>query len=127
MSTDVGDIEAGRKILAMRAARHSRAARVRFWRVFAVSSFFVIVLGAGLFTGAVVVMRNYGSPFASDKAAAHIATAQFRRPLLDGTFCRNIVFDNATSQSIMDKVERCDGTPGTPGVRSRSQFSWGGK
>lgn len=35
-------------------------------------------------------------------------TVQIRRPLRDDTFCRSIIYDNQTSQSIEDKVKRCD-------------------
>ena len=126
MNTAVGDIEPGRNTLRLRAARQRREARVRFWRAFAVSSFFVVALGANLYVGAVVMMGNFGNPFDSGKAT-HGSTAQIKRPLLDGTFCRNIVFDNNTSHSITDKVERCDKVPSQPKGKTRTQFSWGGR
>ena len=126
MSAIVGGIEAGRKTLRLRAARQQREARLRFWRVFAVSSFFVVALGANLYIGAVVMMGNFGNPFAVSKAPL-TPTAQIKRPLLDGTFCRNIVFDNTTSHAIEEKVERCDKTASQPKVRVRTQFSWGGR
>ncbi|MBI5909291.1 MAG: hypothetical protein HY848_05000 [Betaproteobacteria bacterium] len=126
MNTAVGDIEADQKALRLRAARQQREARVRFWRVVAVSSFFIVALGANLYVGAVVVVGKFGNPFASAKAA-NGQTAQIRRPLLDGTFCRNIVFDNSTAKSIEDKVERCDKVPNQPKGRIKTQFSWGGR
>ena len=58
---------------------------------------------------------HFGNPFTWGQTRRADATAQIRRPLLDGTFCRNIVFDNNTSQSITDKVERCDATEGRAG------------
>jgi hypothetical protein len=78
------------------------------------------------------MMGNFGNPFDSGKAT-HTPTAQIKLPLLDGTFCRNIVFDNTTSHSIEDKVERCDGAPNAasppspPSGNRRTQFSWGGR
>ena len=126
MNTAVGDIEAGRKTPGLRAARQQREARLRFWRVFAVSSFFVVALGANLYIGTVVMMGNFGNPFYSGKATPG-STAQIKRPLLDGTFCRNIVFDNTTSHAIEDKVERCDKKADQPRGRTRTQFSWGGR
>lgn len=111
----------------MRAAGQSREARIKFWRVFVVTSFFVVVLGANLFVGAVVMSGTIRTHFNSDKARANGQTAQVRRPLLDGTFCRNIVFDNATAQTVEDKVERCDNAVGKPQGKGRSQFSWGGR
>ena len=126
MSTGVGGIEADRNTLRLRAARQQREARIRFWRAFAVSSFFVVALGANLYVGAVVVVGKFGSPFASGKTT-NAQTAQIRRPLLDGTFCRNIVFDNDTAKSIEDKVERCDKVSNQPRGRTKTQFSWGGR
>lgn len=126
MSTTVGDIVAGRNTLRLRAARQQHEARLRFWRVFAVSSFFVVALGANLYIGALVMMGNFGNPFAFSKAPL-TPTAQIKRPLLDGTFCRNTVFDNNTSHAIEEKVERCDKTASQPKVRARTQFSWGGR
>ncbi len=127
MNTAVGGIEAGRNTLRLRAARQQHEARIRFWRVFAVSTFFVVALGANLYIGAVVMMRNYGNPFVLDKAPLG-QTAQIKRPLLDGTFCRNIVFDNATSHTIEEKIERCDKKVASQQKgKARTQFSWGGR
>ena len=126
MNTAVGDIEAGRNTPGLRAARQQAEARIRFWRAFAVSSFFVVALGANLYIGAVVMMGNFGNPFAVSKAPL-TPTAQIKRPLLDGTFCRNIVFDNVTSHAIEEKVERCDQKTNQPKVRARTMFSWGGR
>jgi hypothetical protein len=126
MNIAVGDIAAGRNTLRLRAARQQHEARLRFWRVFAVSSFFVAALGANLYIGAVVMMGNFGNPFAVSKAPLG-QTAQIKRPLLDGTFCRNIVFDNTTSHAIEEKIERCDKKADQPKGRARTQFSWGGR
>lgn len=125
MSTAVAT-DSDRKTLRLRAARHQREARLRFWRVFAVSSFFVVALGANLYIGAVVIMGNFGNPFVVSKAPL-ASTAQIKRPLLDGTFCRNIVFDNTTSHAIEEKVERCDKKASQQRGRERTQFSWGGR
>ena len=129
MGTTVDTAEAGQEtpgIKSARAARQLREARIRFWRVFVVSSFFVVVLGANLFIGAVVMMGNLRTQVSADKTESNWQTARVRRPLLDGTLCRNIVFDNKTSQTISDKVERWDQGVVKPKVRSKTQFSWGG-
>ncbi len=132
MSTAVAPSEAGRKALLLRVARRQHEARIRFWRVFAVSSFFAVAIGANLYVGAVVMMGNFASPFTAKKVPTQHATAQIKRPLLDGTFCRNIVFDNTTSHAIEDKVERCDGAPKPQRApvylyKAPAQFTWGGK
>ena len=128
MNTAVGDIEPDRKALRMRSARHQREARIRFWRVFVVSSFFVVALSANLYIGAVVVMGNIGGQSAVAKVLPGDGRAALvKRPLLDGTFCRTIVFDNNTANSMTDKVERCDKPADQPRGRTRTQFSWGGR
>jgi hypothetical protein len=109
------------------AARHAREARIRFRRVFVVSSFFVVVLGANLIVGAVVVMGNIRAQATADNMWANGQVAQAKRPLLDGTFCSNMVINNRTSQTIEDKVERCDQGRSKFKAKARSQFNWGGK
>jgi hypothetical protein len=116
---------------SLRAARRAREARIRFWRAFLVSTFFVIIIGANLFVGAVVMIGNMRGQSIFEKPAPLARTAQIRRPLLDGTFCRNIVFDNNTSLSVEDKIERCEQPAARkallPVVKSKTQFSWGGR
>ena len=126
MNTAVGGLEAGRKTPRMRTARRRRETRIRFWSVFAVSAFFVVALGASLYIGAVVAMGNFSGQFDA-KAAASRHTAQIKRPLLDGTFCRTTVFDNTTAQTIEDKVERCARAVSPPKSKTKTQFSWGGR
>jgi hypothetical protein len=129
MSTPANLTNSGRKSPAsLRAtARRAREARIRFWRVFVVSAFFVVVLGANLFVGAVVVMGNIRNQAGADNTWANGQFAVVKRPLLDGTFCRNMTIDNQTAQTIEDKVERCDQGRSKPKATSRSQFSWRGK
>ena len=130
MGTTVDTAEAGQEtpeIQSARAARQLREERIRFWRVFVVSSFFVVVLGANLIVGAVVMIGNIRTQINSDKGETDGQIARVRRPLLDGTFCRNIVIDNRTALTIEDKVERCDQSSSKSNGKSKSQFSWGGK
>jgi hypothetical protein len=90
---------------ALRAAREAREARVKFWRVFAVSSFFAVVLGANLFVGAVVLVGNLRGAPADDEPD---------------------VGDGRVAQTIEDKVERCDHRA-KKGTKRKSEFSWGGR
>lgn len=112
---------------AAAAARHSREARLRFWRVTAVTSFFAIVLGANVIVGAAVVMGKIRAQSGAEKSLGDAHTALVKRPMLDGTFCRNVVYSNETSQAIEEKVEPCDQTKKQARGRTRTQFSWGGK
>lgn len=128
MNSTVGGIKAGRNTLRLRAARQQHEARIRFWRAFAVSTFFVVVLGANLYIGAVVMMGNFGGQSSVAKVVPDDGrTALVKHRLLDGTFCRTIVFDNNTANSITDKVERCDKPAEQPRGKIRTQFSWGGR
>jgi hypothetical protein len=131
MSTGVADNTAGRKALRLRLLRRRREARIRFWRVFAVSTFFVVALSGNMFIGAMALQQNFGDLFTFDKLFSWgktpepAPTARIRRPLLDGVFCRNIVFDNKTSQAVSDKVERCDKVEPQKRGRAPTQFTWG--
>jgi hypothetical protein len=111
-----------------RTEHQEREARVRFWRVVIVTSFFALLIGGSLLVSAVAVIGNRQNQSRAEAAAKH-ATAKISRPMLDGTFCHLLVFDNNSGQSIEDKVERCDkdsvaAATTRPG---QTQFVWGGK
>jgi hypothetical protein len=111
-----------------RTEHQAHEARVRFWRVVIVTSFFAILVGGSLLAGAVAVLGSMKTQARLDSAAKH-ATAKMSRPMLDGVFCRSLVFDNNSGQTIEDKVERCDkdsvvAAPTRPG---QTTFVWGGK
>ena len=109
---------------ARRELRRSREARTRFWRASIVSTFFIAVLIANLFVGAVVVV----GAFRKEPDTASIAIGRATIPTLDGVFCRHVLFDNRTAETKEDKISRCDDRDD---VRSRrragSIFSWGGQ
>jgi hypothetical protein len=113
--------------MLVRAARHSRDARIRFWRVFIVAAFFAVVLSANLFVGAAVMFGSIRANADAENAAASNKTARMTRALLDGTFCRYTVFDNNSAQAIEDRIERCDLAGNKPKLKSKAEFSWGGK
>jgi len=114
-----------------RAARRSREARVKYWRALAVSAFFIAVLSTGLFAGAVFMFGSFRGQDGSDRTWTANQTARISHQLLDGTFCRTVVFDNASARTIEDKVTRCD----TKGRKSKdfsvskntTEFNWGRK
>jgi hypothetical protein len=121
--------ETGRKVpgLRPRATRRSREPRNGFWRVFIVSAFFVAVLAANLFVGAVVVVGNVRSQTQSSVPGATGPTALITHPLLDGTFCRYSVFDNNSARTLEDKIELCGTRGRAPSGTGKSDFSWGGR
>lgn len=130
MSAVLAGTDDGHKKLAQRIDRLRHEKRVRFWRVVLIVAFFVVALCSNLFIGAAMIHGDVSDllPFSFGKNEEPIHRAKIRRPLLDGTFCRNIVFDNATAQALVDNVERCDGAPRQPGYLygvGQPQFRWG--
>ena len=128
--TALADSEAGRKKLMLRIARMRREKRIRFWRVCGVVAFFAVAIGGNLFIGMVALQKNFGDliPFHSSNSDGPARTAKIRRPMLDGVFCRNIVFDNTKAQAVTDTVERCDGGPKRPATVTYAEpprFTWG--
>lgn len=109
-----------------RAVRRARETRKAFWRAFVVASFFVVVLAANLYVGAVVVVGSVQSHALSAVPGATGQTALVTNPMLDGIFCRYTVFDNNTARTIEDKVELC-GTRGRVPSVNKSDFRWGGR
>jgi hypothetical protein len=126
MGATVYPADIGRKpsVISRRRARKSHDARVKFRRVAGISAFYIAVLGANLYIGAVVVLGNMHTHDRAQQMADSVKTARFTRPLLDGTFCRTIVFDNKSAETVADKVDRCDGSD--RGKRGLS-FTWGGQ
>ena len=109
---------------ARRKLRHAREKRAGFWRVSVVSIFFIVVLIANLFVGAIVVVGAMHRE--ADTAALMIGRATI--PTLDGVFCRHVLFDNRTAATKEDKVSRCDDRDDNkPKPRARATFSWGGR
>ncbi len=112
---------------AARAARYSHEARVEFWRVFAVTFFIGVVFCAILFVGAVAIFGNPRTQISREAATSNDSIARVRRPLLDGTLCRDMMIDNKTSRTIEDKVEPCSLVIDKPKAKSKPEFVWGGK
>jgi hypothetical protein len=79
-----------------RDLRRAREARVKYWRVLLVTTFFVVVLGGNLFVGAVLVSKALQTATTESPASFRIGRITF--PLLDGVFCRHILIDNETAQ-----------------------------
>lgn len=111
-------------IESRRAARRSRAARIEFWQTVLVSTFIALAIGANLFIGAVVVFGTVKSQLKTYNEPAEVRTGRFTQLLLDGTFCRTIVFDNKSAETVQDKVELCDQSRHS-GNNGASRFSWG--
>ena len=87
------------------------------------SSFFLVVVGASLFLGAVMVIgtiRGSDSELTADGRTARVA-----RTLSDGRLCHYIVFDNKTAQAVEDRIGRCDEGKPKPKKEGSATFRWG--
>ena len=105
-----------------RDLRRTREARIKFWRVLIVSTFFVVVLGGNLFVGAVLMFKALHTATTETSASFRIGRMTF--PLLDGVFCRHILIDNETAQTKEEKVSRCD-SQDPVSSRGSTGFRWG--
>jgi hypothetical protein len=107
-----------------RALRRAHDARVKFWRVAIVSGFFAVVLGANLIIGGVLVVKALSSHSSQTTGYTRIGRVTF--PMLDGVFCRRVLYDNKTGQTTTDKISRCDDHKARPQTSSKN-FNWGGQ
>jgi hypothetical protein len=118
---------AGKKMQIAETRRdfqRSQEARTSFWRAAIVSSFFVVVIGASLFLGAVMMIgtfRDQESELRTDGRTTRIA-----RALRDGTLCHYVVIDNKTAQAVEDRIGRCDEGKPKPKPVTVPTFRWGG-
>jgi len=113
-------------IQSRRATRRSRAARVEFWQTVLLSTFVGLVLVANLFIGAVVVFGTVKSQFQTTNGPTDVHTGRFTEMLLDGTFCRTVLFDNKSAETIDDKVVLCNKSVPYRASKGGSRFNWGG-
>lgn len=120
-----GDGDTAPSIMSRRAARRARALRLEFWQTALLSTFVVLVIGANLFIGAVVVFGTFRSQLTTYDERSAVRTGRMTQLLLDGTFCRTVVFDNKSAETIKDKVELCDETVRYGGDGGKSRFNWG--
>jgi hypothetical protein len=110
-----------------RTGRQSHESRAEYLRGTIVTIFFVIVVGANLFIGGVVLFGKLQSQSLLIRDEGPAFTARITRHMLDGTFCRNSEFDNTSGYTIKDKVEPCDTGRGVWKKPGRSMLNWYGK
>jgi hypothetical protein len=108
-----------------RDLRRSQEMRARFWHVAIVSSFFLVVVGASLFLGAVMVIGTLRSNGGTNELTADGRTGRIARSLHDGKFCHYIIFDNKTAHAVEDRIGRCDEGKSKPRKEAPVTFSWG--
>jgi len=130
MNDSTGLTGKARKLQAVAARRDLRRAHethVNFWHAAIASSFFVVVLSASLFLGAVMVAGAFRDWDVSNLMTADGRTGRVARPLNDGTLCHYMVFDNKTAMALEDRIGRCDEGKPKPKLERPRTFSWGGK
>jgi hypothetical protein len=123
-TADLSPHNDSRTLAAARDLRRTCEARIKFWRVLIVSTFFVIVLGGNLFVGAVLMFKTLHTGTTETPASFRIGRITF--PLLDGVFCRHILIDNETAPTKEEKISRCD-SQDPVSSRVSTRFAWGGQ
>jgi hypothetical protein len=106
-----------------RELRHAREARTKIWRVSVVAIFFAVVLGANLFVGATLMLKALRVQAGETAASTRIGRVSF--PMLDGVFCRHVLFDNTTAEATEDRVSRCDDDRARERPGRTTSFNWG--
>jgi hypothetical protein len=127
MSTTVdrpGSDSSTPSIKSRRAARRARTRRLEVWQTVLLSTFVALVIAANLFVGAVVIFGSVKSQLVTYSEPTAVRTGKMTEMLLDGTFCRTIVFDNKSAETVKDKVDLCD-QPGLFSSGGKSRFNWG--
>jgi len=76
------------------------------------------VISANLFIGTLLMLGSFRSQLVTYNEPTEVRTGRMTEMLLDGTFCRAVVFDNKSAKTIKDKVDLCD---------QSVRFSGGGK
>ena len=109
---------------ARRDLRRSLESRAGFWRAVIVSSFFVVVVGASLFLGVVMMIGTFRDQ--DNELRADGRTTRVARALRDGTLCHYVVIDNRTAQALEDRIGRCDENKPKPKPVTVPTFRWGG-
>src|SRR5262245_28848093 len=109
---------------ARRALSRFQKARAQFWHVTIVTAFFVVVFGASLFLGTVMVIGTFGGD-STNELTANGRVGRVARTLRDGTLCHYMIFDNKTAQTVEDRVGRCDENKPKPKQERAPTFSWG--
>jgi hypothetical protein len=100
--------------------------RASWWQAGIASLFFVVVIGASLFLGVLIMIGTlHGSN--PNELTADGRTARIARALNDGSLCHYIVFDNKTAQTVEDRIGRCDEGKPKPKRERPPVFSWGGR
>jgi len=110
---------------ARRDQRRWQETRARFWHLVVVSTFFLTVIGAGVYLGTVMVIGVLRTSTGLTELTAEGRTGRIARSLQDGKLCRYILFDNRTAQAVEDRIARCDDGTSKPKRQTPATFSWG--
>jgi len=114
-----------RVVEVRRDLRRWQETRARFWHVVVVSTFFLTLIGAGVYLGTVMVISALRTNTGLTELTADGRTGRIARSLQDGKLCRYILFDNKTAQAVEDRIARCDDGTSKPKRQTPATFSWG--
>jgi hypothetical protein len=95
---------------ARRALNRSQETRAQFWHVTIVTGFFVVVFGATVFLGTVMVVGTFGGD-PSNELTANGRAGRVARTLRDGTLCHFMIFDNKTAQTKIASADAMKTSP----------------
>ena len=111
---------------AERFIARTNVTRAQFWHVTIVAAFFLLVFGASLFLGTVMVIGTFGGD-PSNELTANGRAGRVARTLRDGTLCHYMIFDNKTAQTVEDRIGRCDENKPKPKPKQErpATFTWG--
>src|SRR5262245_45602444 len=97
---------------ARRDQRRWQETRARFWHLAVLSTFFLTVIGAGVYLGTAMVIGALRTSNGLTELTAEGRTGRIARSLQDGTLCRHICLTTRQRQAVEDRIARCDhGTP----------------
>ena len=105
-----------RIVEARRDLRRSQETRARFWHVVVVSSFFLTVIGAGVYLGTVMVISALRTNTGLTELTANGRTGRIARSLQDGKLCHYIL---TTRQRRPSKTELLAVTTERPSPKGR--------
>ena len=127
LATATGNASVPRRSAHRHALHRAEARRAAAWQTTAVTTFFAILLGAGLIFGTVVVVGVVKAHFGSTDSIAKFRTFDLWRQLTEGKSCRYIVFDNSAGEVISDRIDSCvaRASKAPPERRPATPFKWG--
>lgn len=97
--------------------------RAKSARIAIVVSLFLVLVAAALLVGGHAVIDPLLQSAAAAREAKRVGDIVYSMP--DGTFCRHLSFDNASSELVEGAIEQCPSDLIKKGRRTPLGFAWG--